>query len=186
MIKKNPTSDLNFHLFRRKSENEGQVLGIFLYQFIFIFLRLRLFIRRFISLFIQWFHLRSKCLFFFRFCSFFSFFNKNQPKKQRNLRFLCFFGWFLLKLGSFVLIKEWTSPTFWSAMFTLWSRQNGSENEKKKNKIDRRSIFILFFIFATNYPCFPFLGISFSFLPQLACINKPNLPIFNNFQKNGS
>ena len=42
-----------------KKQNEGQVLGIFLYQFIFIFLRLRLFIRRFISLFIQWFHLRS-------------------------------------------------------------------------------------------------------------------------------
>ena len=42
--------------FEEKNENEGQVLGIFLYQFIFIFLRLRLFIRRFISLFIQWLH----------------------------------------------------------------------------------------------------------------------------------
>ena len=56
----------NFNLM---AQNEGQVLGIFLYQFIFIFLCVWLFIRRFISLFIQWFPIIfCRCLFVPSFC----------------------------------------------------------------------------------------------------------------------
>ena len=51
---KEPAAGLN----KPTCDTEGQVLGIFLYQFIFIFLSEWLFIRRFISLFIQCFHLR--------------------------------------------------------------------------------------------------------------------------------
>ena len=46
------------HILKPTCITEGQVLGIFLYQFIFIFVSQWLFIRRFISLFIQCFHLR--------------------------------------------------------------------------------------------------------------------------------